>query len=89
MQGTSLANGTETHPETDWNAIDWHRAEQRVRNLRHRIFRATQAGDGKRVRSLQKLQQHHASVRGEVGAFGVGKRVICLSGLTGNCHEPF
>ena len=55
MQVTSLANGTEKHPASDWNVIDWHRAEQSVRNLRQRIFRATQAGDWKRVRSLQKL----------------------------------
>jgi RNA-directed DNA polymerase len=55
MQGTSLANGTEKHAETDWNTIDWHQEELRVRNLRQRIFRATQAGDWKRVRSLQKL----------------------------------
>lgn len=55
MQGKTLANGTETHPDTNWNGIDWHQQERRVRNLRQRIFRATQAGDGKRVRSLQKL----------------------------------
>src|SRR6266496_411122 len=55
MQGTTLANGTEKHPDTNWNTMDWHQEEQRVRNLRQRIFRATQAGDGKRVRSLQKL----------------------------------
>src|SRR5258707_12402456 len=55
MQGPTLANGTEKHPDTNWNAIDWHQQERRVRNLRQRIFRATQAGDGKRVRSLQKL----------------------------------
>src|SRR5258706_12634899 len=55
MQGTTLANGTEKHPDTNWNNIDWHQEERRVRNLRQRIFRATQAGDWKRVRSLQKL----------------------------------
>jgi len=55
MQGTTLANGTEKHPDTNWNATDWHQEERRVRNLRQRIFRATQAGDWKRVRSLQKL----------------------------------
>ncbi len=55
MQGHPLANGTERQTATDWNAIDWQKAEQFVRNLRHRIFRATQAGDWKRVRSLQKL----------------------------------
>ena len=46
MQGTTLANGTEKHPDTNWNATDWRQEERRVRNLRQRIFRATQAGDG-------------------------------------------
>ena len=49
MQGSPLANGTEKHPDTNWNSIDWHQEERRVRNLRQRIFRATQAGDWKRV----------------------------------------
>ncbi|HEX3640062.1 MAG TPA: reverse transcriptase N-terminal domain-containing protein, partial [Ktedonobacteraceae bacterium] len=53
MQGTSLANGTEK--PTDWNAIDWKKAHRTVRNLRQRIFRATQEGNLKKVRSLQKL----------------------------------
>jgi RNA-directed DNA polymerase len=62
MQGTPLANGTEKHADTDWNTIDWHQEEQRVRNLRQRIFRATQAGDWKRARSLQKLMlRSHAN----------------------------
>lgn len=55
MQGMTLANGTETPGETTWTEIDWHQAERRVRNLRQRIFRATQAGHWKTVRSLQKL----------------------------------
>src|SRR5437764_3636686 len=49
----SLANGTEK--QTDWNAIDWRKAHRTVRNLRQRIFRATQEGNLKKVRSLQKL----------------------------------
>jgi RNA-directed DNA polymerase len=53
MQATRLANGTEK--QTDWNAIDWRKANRAVRNLRHRIFRATQEGNLKKVRSLQKL----------------------------------
>ncbi|EFH85664.1 group II intron reverse transcriptase/maturase [Ktedonobacter racemifer] len=48
-----LANGTEK--QTDWNTIDWQKANRTVRNLRHRIFRATQEGNLKKVRSLQKL----------------------------------
>jgi RNA-directed DNA polymerase len=39
----------------DWHAIDWRRAEASVRRLRQRIFTASQAGDLKRVRNLQKL----------------------------------
>jgi RNA-directed DNA polymerase len=47
------ANGPERR--TDWDAIDWRAANRVVRNLRHRIFRAGQAGDFRKVSSLQKL----------------------------------
>jgi RNA-directed DNA polymerase len=40
---------------TDWNAINWRQANKQVRNLRQRIFRASQAGDHRKVKSLQKL----------------------------------
>src|SRR5690348_11240334 len=53
MQGISLANGTEK--QADWKTIDWKKANRTVRNLRQRIFRATQEGNLKKVRSLQKL----------------------------------
>ena len=39
----------------DWDAVDWRRVEDDVRRLRQRIFMATQEGDLKRVRNLQKL----------------------------------
>src|SRR5437868_11387879 len=48
-----FANGTEK--QTDWNTINWRKANRTVRNLRQRIFRATQEGNLKKVRSLQKL----------------------------------
>src|SRR6266436_7962208 len=78
MQGTALANGTKKHPDTNWNSIDWHQQERHVRNLRQRLFRATQAGDWKRVRSLQKLMlRSHAnrlvSVR-RVAQLNTGKK---------------
>ncbi len=38
---------------TDWNAINWRQANKQVRNLRQRIFRASQAGDHRKVKSLQ------------------------------------
>jgi len=46
---------TETETPTDWNRVNWREANQQVRNLRQRIFRASQEGDGRKVRSLQKL----------------------------------
>lgn len=45
-------------PEDDmlgWRQVDWRQVEASVRRLRQRIFTASQAGDLKRVRSLQKL----------------------------------
>src|ERR1043166_2413822 len=55
MQTSGLANGPEGRTGTDWDAIDWRSANRLVRNLRHRIFRAAQANDLRRVSSLQKL----------------------------------
>src|SRR5260370_17886689 len=53
MQVARFANGTEK--QTDWNAIDWRKANRTVRNLRQRIFRAAQERNLNKVRSLQKL----------------------------------
>src|SRR5215831_17504657 len=55
MQHAGAANGPEGQQGTDWDAIDWRQANRIVRNLRGRIFRATQANDLRKVRSLQKL----------------------------------
>lgn len=53
MRVINSANGPKR--PTDWSAVDWRKANRMVRNLRQRIFRASQAGDLKKVRSLQKL----------------------------------
>ena len=58
---TRLANGTEK--PTNWNAIDWRKANRTVRNLRQRIFRAAQEGNLNKVRSLQKLMLKSYSKR--------------------------
>ena len=42
-------------PIESWATIDWARQKQLVRNLRRRIFRASQKGEQNRVRSLMKL----------------------------------
>ncbi|MCA1617555.1 MAG: group II intron reverse transcriptase/maturase [Acidobacteria bacterium] len=53
MRTTTPVTGTERH--TDWNGVNWRTANKRVRNLRSRIFRATQAGEWAKVRDLQRL----------------------------------
>ena len=52
------ATGNVNGPEDevfDWTAIDWPTHEDNVGRLRQRIFKATQDGDLKQVRNLQKL----------------------------------
>ncbi len=42
-------------PSAEWHSIDWNIIRRRVRNLRHRIYRATQKQAWNQVRSLMKL----------------------------------
>jgi RNA-directed DNA polymerase len=56
----SDTNRTE-RPSTEWNAIHWRQVNKTVRNLRQRIFRATQAGDWDKVQSLQRLMLRSTS----------------------------
>lgn len=42
-------------PLLDWSDIDWQLIKKRVKNLRQRIFRATQDGQWNKARSLMKL----------------------------------
>jgi RNA-directed DNA polymerase len=51
---TGVVNGPEDQA-LDWASIEWRTVEDDVRRLRQRIFTASQAGDLKRVRNLQKL----------------------------------
>jgi RNA-directed DNA polymerase len=50
-----LAANVTSGDRVDWQAINWKRVYQTVKNLRQRIFRASREGDLKRVRSLQRL----------------------------------
>jgi RNA-directed DNA polymerase len=54
MAGAGVVNGPEDEA-VDWYRVDWDQAEDDVRRLRQRIFTASQAGDLKQVRNLQKL----------------------------------
>lgn len=42
-------------PQKEWADINWKLVKKRVRNLRQRIYRATQYGQWNQVRSLMKL----------------------------------
>jgi len=53
LDAANAANGPEDKP--CWESVSWLLAEDNVRRLRQRIFTASQAGDLKRVRNLQKL----------------------------------
>ncbi len=52
--GDGVVNGPEDGC-IDWSSIRWSRVEQDVQRLRQRIFTASQEGDLKTVRNLQKL----------------------------------
>ncbi|MEW1722557.1 group II intron reverse transcriptase/maturase [Streptomyces sp. NPDC093109] len=41
--------------ELKWDQVDWARVNERVQRLRQRIYRATETGNYKQVRNLQKL----------------------------------
>src|SRR5438874_7605401 len=68
-----LVNGPEDDP-THWFEIDWDQVEDEVRRLRQRIFTASQAGDLKQVRNLQKLM-----LRSRANALMSVRRVTELS----------
>ncbi|MEU0896776.1 group II intron reverse transcriptase/maturase [Streptomyces massasporeus] len=57
LDTTSLeeVNGPEDDPDLNWHSINWAAEERNVRRLRQRIFKASQEGDHKKVRNLQKL----------------------------------
>ncbi|MGH8855942.1 MAG: reverse transcriptase N-terminal domain-containing protein, partial [Telluria sp.] len=46
---SALSGGPQT-----WGAIDWRRVERNVREMQIRIAKATQEGDWRRVKALQR-----------------------------------
>jgi len=83
VTAVAVANGPEDEP-CGWRAVDWRAAEENVRRLRQRIFTASQAGDLKRVRSLQKLMLRSrsntlVSVR-RVTELNAGRRTAGIDG---------
>lgn len=45
----------------NWSSIDWIQCYKKVKNLRHRIYRATKEKDWNKVRSLTKLMMRSQS----------------------------
>lgn len=54
---------TENHPVYEWNTIVWKQCEKRVFKLQKRIYQASQRGDVKTVRRLQRLLIHSRSAK--------------------------
>lgn len=67
-------SATSRAPE-DWMSIDWHLVQRNVKVMQHRLAKATQAGQWRRVKALQRWLTHSFSAR----ALAV-KRVIENSG---------
>ena len=51
----SARNANVTQRTTQWNCVNWRKANKVVRRLRQRIFKATRSGKLKLVRNLQRL----------------------------------
>lgn len=54
-------NVSVTEKTTDWNNVNWRHCNRIVRNLRRRIFKATQDGNLRKIRSLQRLMMRSYS----------------------------
>lgn len=54
-------NVSVTEKTTDWNNVNWRHCNRIVRNLRLRIFKATQDGNLRKIRSLQRLMMRSYS----------------------------
>ncbi len=50
-----------TAKTTEWHEVNWQNAYRNVRNLRRRIFKATELKDWRKVRNLQRLMLHSYS----------------------------
>ena len=52
-----------SHMPDGWHAIDWRRVDQQVRTMQMRIAKATQGGDWRRVKALQRSLTRSFSAR--------------------------
>lgn len=81
---TTVAVNGPQDDDLDWDGIAWRSVEDDVRRLRRRIFKASQEGDLKKVRNLQKLMLRSrsntlASVR-RVAQRNAGRKTAGIDG---------
>src|SRR5215471_2231863 len=63
VEQSTDASLTSLRQLTTWKAIDWLRVKQEVRRLQMRIAKATQAGQWRKVQTLQWLLTHSRSAK--------------------------
>ncbi len=55
VTGSKQAGSASSHSPADWFSIDWKRVQRNVRVVQHRLAKATQEGNWRRVKSLQRM----------------------------------
>ncbi|HSW07053.1 group II intron reverse transcriptase/maturase [Aquabacterium sp.] len=58
-----IGGSASSHLPDGWHAIDWRRVDQQVRTMQMRIAKATQEGDWRRVKALQRSLTRSFSAR--------------------------
>ncbi|SFA93538.1 group II intron reverse transcriptase/maturase [Collimonas sp. OK607] len=56
-------NSASSHVPNEWTSIDWKRVQKNVRVMQIRLMKATQVGDWRRVKALQRGLTHSFSAR--------------------------
>ncbi len=55
VTGSKQAGSVSSHSPTDWASIDWKRVQRNVRVVQQRLAKATQEGNWRRVKALQRM----------------------------------
>ena len=58
-----MVNVSKQNQAIEWNSIKWKDINRMINNLRQRLYRATESGNLKKVRGLQKLILQSQAVR--------------------------
>ena len=68
IDSTNIQNNTSKsiyHPfkEQQWTGVNWSKVEKTIENLQHRITKATERSEHRKVRNLQRLLVRSLSAR--------------------------